>query len=282
MTQAIPNDNPSPAAAPGHPMLARLLRREPVLSLGIRHARTTDIVRLAKASGHHAIWVDLEHSTIDLDASAALCATAHDLGLLAMVRVPEREYGAIGRLLDTGATGLIFPKVESAAQAADLAGACRFPPQGQRSSISALPQLGYQRLPAAQTYLAANAQVVVNPLIESQAGLDQLEAIARTPGVDLLSIGANDLSAELGVPGDYRHPRMRDALEHALSVCSRVGKPLSIGGIGDAALNADLLRRGAAPLLMTGIDLDILAVALQQRAHGALEACPMPRDREHA
>jgi 4-hydroxy-2-oxoheptanedioate aldolase len=65
---------------------------------------------------------------------------------MALVRVPEREYGAIGRLLDAGASGLIFPRVETAAQAADLAAACRFPPHGHRSAIATLPQ---RRLPPA-------------------------------------------------------------------------------------------------------------------------------------
>lgn len=257
-------------------MLQRLTRGEPVAAFGVRLCRTSDVARLAKATGHHALWIDLEHSTIPLDAAGAICATAHDLGLLALVRVPEREYGAIGRLLDAGASGLIFPRVETAAQAADLAAACRFPPYGHRSAIAALPQFGYQRLPAAETYQRANDMVLVNMLIESPQGIANAEAIARTPGVDLISIGANDLSAELGVPGDYRHPLMREALDAALNACQRAGKPLSIGGIGDAALNAELLARGAAPFLMTGIDTDVLGAAMQERANNALAAFETP------
>lgn len=265
-------ETPAAPRFPGHAMLQRLARGEPVAAFGVRLCRTSDVARLAKATGHHAVWIDLEHSTIPLDAAGAICATAHDLGLLALVRVPEREYGAIGRLLDAGASGLIFPRVETAAQAADLAAACRFPPHGHRSAIAALTQFGFQRLPPAETYQRANDTVLVNMLIESPQGIANAEAIARAPGVDLISIGANDLSAELGVPGDYRHPLMREALDAALDACERAGKPLSIGGIADASLNAELLARGAAPFLMTGIDTDVLGAAMQERAHNALAA----------
>lgn len=265
-----PQEHPAPKPFQGHPLMQGLARGEPLTAFGIRLARTPDIARLAKASGHHAVWIDLEHSTIPLDAAGAICAAAHDLGLMALVRVPEREYGAIGRLLDAGASGLIFPRVETAAQAADLAAACRFPPHGHRSAIAVLPQFGYRRLPVAETYRLANDAVVVNVLIESPLGIENAEAIARVPGVDLVSIGCNDLSAELGVPGDYRHPLMQQALNTALAACARAGTPLSIGGIADAALNAELLARGAAPFLMTGIDTDVLLTAMQERVRGAL------------
>jgi 2-keto-3-deoxy-L-rhamnonate aldolase RhmA len=80
--------------------LDRLRGGDPVLMLAIRSSRTADVVRIAKSTGHHAVMVDLEHSTMPLDVAAALCATAGDLGLFPFVRVKEREYGALGPLLD--------------------------------------------------------------------------------------------------------------------------------------------------------------------------------------
>ena len=122
MTQAIPNDNPSPVAAPGHPMLARLLRREPVLSLGIRHARTTDIVRLAKASGVNLnLNVDsLKHFAARFEPAAVLLGAdpmlwvlegGEDFGLLAVfpqgASIPE-EFTVIGDVsAQTGRRALV-------------------------------------------------------------------------------------------------------------------------------------------------------------------------------
>jgi 2-keto-3-deoxy-L-rhamnonate aldolase RhmA len=110
--------------------------------LGIRTSRTPDIVRIAHATGHHGVIIDLEHSTMSLDLAGSLCATANDLGLTPFVRLPERDYGAIGRLLDAGAQGIVAARIETTDEAATIARACRFPPRGQRSAIAAVPQVG--------------------------------------------------------------------------------------------------------------------------------------------
>lgn len=249
----------------------RLARGERVLALGVRHARTPDIARYAAASGHDLVWVDLEHSTMGADCAAAISAAAADLGLISLVRVPERDYGVIGRLLDGGAMGIIAPRIETADQARDIVQACRFPPHGHRSAIASLPQVGYARMPAPELFAAADATTQLQILIESPLGVANAEAIARVPGVDMLAIGTNDLCAELGLPGDARHPKVREAHLAALDACRRAGKPLAIGGIADPTHNAELLQLGAAPFVMTGIDSDLLLAALRDKVRLANE-----------
>jgi 4-hydroxy-2-oxoheptanedioate aldolase len=260
------------AIAPVCALLQRLRERQPVAALGVRSARTPEIARLAKASGHDLIWVDLEHSSMPIDAAAMICACAHDLGLVALVRVPEHDYGVIGRLLDGGAAGIIAPRIETAEQAAEVVAACRFPPRGHRSAIAQLPTLGYRRLPAEQLNEVCNRDTLVKLLIESPAGIEDLPRILAVPGVDLIGIGANDLSAELGVPGEFRHAKVRAAHEAALAGCLRAGKPLAIGGVPDLVYGAELIRMGAAPFLMTAIDTDLLLAAATERVKKALES----------
>ena len=103
------------------PFLSRLRAGELTLMMGIRSARTPDAVRIAHATGHHAIMIDLEHSAMSVDVATQLAVTAHDIGLVPLVRIPEREYGMIGRLLDGGAQGIIAPRVETAEQALAIA-----------------------------------------------------------------------------------------------------------------------------------------------------------------
>src|ERR1700722_2351746 len=122
----------------------------PVAALGVRSSRTADIARIARSSGHHAIWVDLEHSTMPIDTAALICAAALDLGLAPFVRIPEREYGVIGRLLDGGVLGIIAPRVETVQEAQDIVAACRFPPFGHRSAVATLAHLDYEKMPSEQ------------------------------------------------------------------------------------------------------------------------------------
>ena len=254
----------------------RLSRGLPVAALGIRSSRTADIARIAHSTGHQAIWVDLEHSTMPIDTAAMISAAAMDLGLAPFARIPEREYGVIGRLLDGGVLGIIAPRVESVAEAQDIIAACRFPPFGHRSAVATLAHVDFEKLPAEQFNQIMNRATVVKILIESPLGIERIEAIAALPGVDLVGIGTNDLSAEMGVAGQYSHPTVRKAHEAAISACQRAQKPLAIGGIGDPAYNADLIRLGAAPFLFTGIDTDLLLGAARERVGLAL-ASLIPR-----
>lgn len=253
-----------------NPFMKRLRAGQPVTVFGVRGYRTSEIARIAKAAGNDAIWVDLEHSSISIDQAAQICATASDIGLMPFVRVPERDFGVIGRLLDGGALGIIAPRVETASQVADIGAALRFPPRGQRSSIATLPYLDYQRIPPAQVNATLNAAVVFKPLIETWRGIENIHEIAALDCVDIVGIGTNDLTAELGVPGDSRHPKVREAFDIALQACRSTGKPLAIGGLGDAKQLAELIQRGAAPFMMTGIDTDVCLAGAQERVRQAL------------
>lgn len=246
--------------------LGRLRGGEPTLMLAIRSSRTADVVRIAKSTGHHAIMVDLEHSTMPLDVAASLCATAGDLGLFPFVRVQEREYGGIGRLLDGGAQGIVAPRVEGAAAAAAIARACRFAPRGQRSQLATVPQLGMRPTPAATLNPALDDATLVQILIETPAGVANADEIAAVDGVDMLAFGANDFTAELGVPGQYADPRVTGAIAALAEAGRRHGKLLMVGGIPDPAMLDDLAPLGVCPLRLTGTDTDMLYAGAAARA----------------
>jgi 4-hydroxy-2-oxoheptanedioate aldolase len=248
----------------------RLSRGMLVAALGIRTSRSADIVRIARSSGHHAIWVDLEHSTMPIDTAALICSAALDVGVAPFARIPEREYGVIGRLLDGGVLGIIAPRVETVEEAQDIVGACRFPPFGHRSAIATLPHLDFAKLPAEEFNHVLNKATVVKILVESPRGIENIESIAALDGVDMVGIGTNDLTAEMGVAGDFRHPDVRKAHEHAIASCQRARKPLAIGGIPDMAYAAELIRCGASPFIFTGIDTDLLLSAARDRIRQAL------------
>lgn len=254
------SDSPFPS------LLARLAAGQPVLSLGVRGARTGDIARMAKGAGYDALWIDLEHSSMPIDCAVQIAATAHDLGMAAWVRVPERDYGVVGRLLDGGAAGVIAPRVESVAEARAVVSASRFAPRGQRSQIALLPQFGFRRLAAGELPRRCDTETVVQILLETAAGIAAADDIAALDGVDILGVGMNDLAADLGCIGQPRHPKLQEACRTVAAAARRHGKLAVVGGIADGAQFRELLAFGVAPFLFAGIDTDVLAGALAQRA----------------
>jgi 2-keto-3-deoxy-L-rhamnonate aldolase RhmA len=144
-----------------------------------------------------------------------MCAAAIELGIVPLVRVPERDYGSIGRLLDAGAVGIIAPRVESAAEATAVARACRFAPRGQRSQLNIVPQLGFRTMALEELNRTLDHSTLVLILLETPNGLENAEEIARIDGVDIIAIGINDLTAELGCAGRYRDPRVHNASRYS-------------------------------------------------------------------
>jgi 2-keto-3-deoxy-L-rhamnonate aldolase RhmA len=246
--------------------LARLRSGELTLMMLIRSARTTEIVRIANATGHHAVMVDLEHSAIDIDLAGEMCGAASDLGMTPFVRVPERDYGIIGRLLDSGACGIVAPRVETVEEAAVVSRACRFPPAGQRSQLAMVPQYGMRPLPAGELNPLLDASTIVQVLLETPKGIEAADAIAALPEIDMLSIGANDLSAELGIAGQFADSRFQKHVATVAEACNRHDKLLMLGGIGDLDIVKTLLPLGIAPLFFTGTDTEMLYTAAEQRS----------------
>ena len=258
---------PHPDAQPRESaVLQRLAHGEPLLSLGIRNARTAEIVRMAKAVGFGLVWVDLEHSSISIDCAVQIIASAADLGMEAWVRVPERDYGVIGRLLDGGATGIVAPRVESSEEAQKVVNAVRFPPRGQRSQTALLPQAQYRRMSAAELMQCADLATTVHILIESAEGVRNADAIAAVDGVDALHVGMNDLSVDLGHVDGLRHADVVDACRRVIAAARGRGKLAVVGGSSDPAQFVELLNAGAVPLVFAAIDSDVLASGLSQRA----------------
>jgi 2-keto-3-deoxy-L-rhamnonate aldolase RhmA len=265
---------PGAGAIPGRPwllasgrnfVLERLDRREPVVTLGVRAARTIDIAKTAQATGHHLLWVDLEHSAMSIDTAAQICSACLDVGLVPMFRPPEKDYGVIGRMLDGGALGVMVARVETPEEAAEIVAACRFPPLGRRSQIVGLPLFGMRRLPAREHNDLANRATLVKVLIESERGIRNVEKIAAVPGVDLVGIGSNDFTAELGLHGDYRHEKVFAAYKAGIEACRKHGKHFIVGGVADLKYQRELWDAGAGMMIQSAIDSELMRDALQEK-----------------
>src|SRR6476659_505398 len=130
-----------------NPVKDKLARGEVVASMTVRLVSGIEIVPIAKAAGFDSLYVDLEHSSLTLQAASQISIMALEAGIPAFVRVPANTPEYISRVLDGGAVGVIAPHVRNAEQARQVVRCARFAPQGDRSANAGLPQLQYRGFP---------------------------------------------------------------------------------------------------------------------------------------
>jgi len=161
------------------------------------------------------------------------------------VRVRSVADADVSVLLDNGATGIVFPDVNTADDARRAVAAARFPPLGKRSVGANFPQYDGRAVPLAECVPALEAQTLVVCMIETREGLANVDEIARVDGVDVLHVGSNDLLAEMGKPGQFDHADIVAAQDRVIAAARANGKWAGCGGNRDVARQIAAIRRGA-------------------------------------
>ena len=174
------------------------------------------VAELMVRAGFDWVVVDLEHSPIGIESAAELIRTIDLAGSSPFVRVGSHDANVIKRVMDAGAHGVIASTVNTPEQAAAIVSAVKYPPLGTRGVGLSRAQ-GYAE-EFESHYRWLNEESIVFVQIEHIEAVGNLEPILRTPGVDGFFIGPYDLSASLGVPGNFAHPKMVEALEEVKRV----------------------------------------------------------------
>lgn len=239
----------------------KLVRGDVVASMIVRLMRSHEIGRIAAAAGFDTLYVDLEHSVLSIETTAQICHAAREAGVVPLVRIPQIDAALVCRLLDGGAMGIVFPHVESAADARRATQCALYPPEGNRSTSSGQALLNYRSFPQAAANAALNKGTFVALMIESKTALAQIEEIAAVPGIDMLFVGAGDLSADLGLAGQTTHAWVADAISRVLRAGKRHGVAVGLGGLaGQYDYLADWVAKGVK-FISTGTDLAFIARA---------------------
>lgn len=244
----------------------KLLRDEVVTSMIVRLVRSIEIVRIARTAGFDTIYVDLEHNPFSLESTGQICLAALATGVTPFVRIPAVEPQFISRILDCGALGVIAPHINSAQEAGEIVRWAKYPPRGQRSVAGLLPQLHYRNLPMAETQRVVDGLTTVIAMIETRDAVDRADEIAAVDGVDMLLIGAGDLSTDLGIAGQIDHATMDGAHRRVIEACRKRGKHAGLGGL---AGRPDLIARYVglgARYVSAGSDFELLLKAATDRA----------------
>ena len=238
--------------------LAKMRAGELGVGISLRQWRTTDIGRLLAPTGIDWVNIDMEHGAMTVDQAAALAIACQDAGITPLVRVPGLERHHATRVLDNGAMGIIFPHVETPEDAARLAGYCKYPPVGHRSLVGRMVHFDYRAVPPAEVAERANKETLVAIMLETPKGIANAEAIASVPGVDVITIGPGDLTAEMGIPGKFSDARFLDAVAANIAACQKHGV---IAGCGNGP-SSDLVKtfiKDGVRYVQAGGDVNFIA-----------------------
>jgi 2-keto-3-deoxy-L-rhamnonate aldolase RhmA len=227
---------------------ARLKRGETLLGTMVTLASAASADVLASV-GFDWLFIDGEHGPLGIrELNEILQAVSHKTACI--VRVPEAAEVPIKRALDLGAHGIIVPQVNTAEQAANVVRWSRYAPEGARG-VGLARAHGYGQ--TFREYLGrANSEIAVIVQAEHARAVDNIDAIARVPGVDAVLLGPYDLSASLGLMGQIDHPTVVAAIRRVTDACRAARMPLGYFGVTAAAVRPYAAQ--GYTLLVAGVD----------------------------
>lgn len=219
-------------------------------------------VELLARSGFGWLLLDMEHSPSDMQSLHAQLMAMVGGSATPVVRPPWNDMVLIKRCLDVGAQTLLLPYVQTEAEARAAVAATRYPPDGVRGVASSTRAAGYGRI---KDYLnIAHRELCLLVQIETRRSLENLEAIAKTEGIDGVFIGPNDLAADMGHRGNIAHPEVQTAIADAIRRIKACGKaPGILVGEADGQRMLDL----GAVFVAVGSDTGLLRVHAEALAH---------------
>ncbi len=226
-------------------------------------------------SGFDAVTVDTQHGMMGFDATLAMLQALSATPAVPFARVTSNDPPSVMRLLDAGAYGIICPMVSTPEEARRFVDACRYPPVGNRSFG---PARGL--LYGGPDYFAhANEEIATLAMIETAEGLENLEAIVATEGLDGIYVGPNDLCLALGKAprAESDEPEVKEAIARIVAACKAAGKAAGVFcSSGPAA--ADRIAQGFL-MVTPGNDANLLGAAARQAVAAAREKGPGVADR---
>jgi 2-keto-3-deoxy-L-rhamnonate aldolase RhmA len=180
-----------------------------------------NVARIFAAAGFDFVFIDMEHTPFGLETVARMIEAARSSGSAPIVRVPQAEQVWVSRVLDSGAQGIIVPRVNAARQVADIVSWTRYPPHGKRGFACTAAQTDWKTVEPGAFIESVHEQTLVVVQIEREEALDNLESMLAIPHVDVACLGYMDLSVDLGIPGEMDHPRMVAAIDRLITVARR-------------------------------------------------------------
>jgi 2-keto-3-deoxy-L-rhamnonate aldolase RhmA len=255
----------------------RSMARSSDLKLGtcVLEFTSPGIGQILKEAGCDFVFFDMEHSGFSFETLKAVLKFMQAADLPTLVRPPSQLYPHISMACDVGADGLLLPHVKSADEARAILASMKFTPEGHRGVALGIAHDGYRSGLGTEAMARANATVAFYATIEDVEGVEEADAIAAIDGVDGLIVGHNDLSASLGMHGEYDREEFRAAVDRVQRACAKHGK--SYGRAPSSVAEAVELFDSGADLLIYSGDVWLLKSALAGPISELRERCQRER-----
>ena len=228
---------------------------------------STELISLL---GFDCIWVDLEHQSTSVSEAAQMFRAARVGQADVLARPGKGEFMRLGRLLEAGATGIVYPRCDNAEEAQEVVRWAKFAPLGERGFMGANPDTPYNMISMPDYLRQANEQTWLAIQIESPEAAEETRAIAEVEGVDLVFFGPSDYSILSGVPGELDNVKIRDAMQHICQETLAAGKRFGtfVASVEQAQRALDL----GASFICYGMDIMFVKAALEnvQRQFGPM------------
>ncbi len=235
------------------------------------------IGQIIAAANVDFVFLDMEHSGFGIAEVKRAITALRAADLPVLVRPPSNNYHHIARALDVGADGLMASMVSSGVEAEEIVAHMKYPPQGHRGVALGIAHDRYRPGPTDRKLAAANRRSALCALIETAEGVENIDAIAAVKGVDCLWIGHFDLSAALGIAGQFDHPAFAAAEDRVRRAARKHGKAL--GRLAhDAKSGASLYHEGF-DVICHSADIWVYQQALIGGIEELRAACAKPKPR---
>lgn len=257
-----------------NPVKEKLLRGEPSFGTFGWEFLVPGLPQIVRAAGAEFLLLDMEHNGATFDQIRSQVAACRGIGVVPMVRVPTGQYTHIARALDAGVMGVMVPMVGSAEEARHIVSCTRYPPEGRRGAAFGFAPDDYEGGDVSEIVGIANRRTLVMCLIETAEGIENIDAIAAVPGVDVLWLGHFDLTNFLGIPAQFDHPAYIAAVDRLAAAARKHGKTLGVMTASESWSRA-YWDKGFR-LFAAGVDAHLLQAALrgQMQALAALGGKP--------
>ncbi|MGA3235351.1 MAG: aldolase/citrate lyase family protein [Bryobacteraceae bacterium] len=199
----------------------RLAKGETVFGSMLQAYRSPEIARTFAAAGFDYVFIDMEHSALDLETVQDMIHASLDAGITPLVRVCELLYSLFARLLDSGAQGIILPRVDNPKALEEALSWLRYPPVGKRGFGVNPTMIGYETRTMAEIIEHMDRNTVSVVQFETRAALERADEMLSLKGLDIAMVGPADLSIALGIPGEFENPKLISAVEKLIEQCRK-------------------------------------------------------------